>query len=54
MLSFCGGELGCFTVLFSHAGTMLAAACADNDAFPVVGKQHLLCIKLKTAEQSNN
>uniref|UniRef100_A0A1A7Y2E3 Abelson helper integration site 1 n=1 Tax=Iconisemion striatum TaxID=60296 RepID=A0A1A7Y2E3_9TELE len=34
--SFRGGQMGCFTVLFSHAGTMLAAACADKDAFPVV------------------
>uniref|UniRef100_A0A3P8SMM2 Abelson helper integration site 1 n=1 Tax=Amphiprion percula TaxID=161767 RepID=A0A3P8SMM2_AMPPE len=31
-----GGQMGCFTVLFSHAGTILAAACADRDAFPVV------------------
>lgn len=36
MLAFRGGQMGCFTVLFSHAGTMLAAACADKDAFPVV------------------
>ncbi|XP_056283031.1 jouberin isoform X2 [Pseudoliparis swirei] len=36
MLSFRGGRMGCFTVLFSHTGTMLAAACADTDAFPVV------------------
>ncbi|KAM3594578.1 uncharacterized protein V6R79_010038 [Siganus canaliculatus] len=35
-LSFRGGRMGCFTVLFSRAGTMLAAACADRDAFPVV------------------
>lgn len=46
MLSFRGGQMGCFTVLFSHAGTILAAACADRDAFPVVGKQHLICVKL--------
>ena len=38
--------MGCFTVLFSHAGTILAAACADRDTFPVVGKQHLICVKL--------
>lgn len=38
MLSFRGGQLGCLTVLFSHAGTMLAAACADRDSFPVVGR----------------
>lgn len=38
MLSFHGGQLGCLTVLFSHAGTMLAAACADRDSFPVVGR----------------
>ncbi|XP_021176678.2 jouberin isoform X2 [Fundulus heteroclitus] len=36
ILAFRGGKMGCFTVLFSHAGTMLAAACADRDAFPVV------------------
>ncbi|XP_062296581.1 jouberin [Scomber scombrus] len=36
MLAFRGGQMGCFTVLFSHAGTLLAAACADRDAFPVV------------------
>ncbi|XP_038155470.1 jouberin [Cyprinodon tularosa] len=36
ILSFRGGKMGCFTVLFSPAGTMLAAACADRDAFPVI------------------
>lgn len=36
MLAFRGGTMGCFTVLFSNAGTILAAACADRDAFPVV------------------
>ncbi|XP_028995151.1 jouberin isoform X2 [Betta splendens] len=36
LLAFRGGQMGCFTVLFSHAGTILAAACADRDAFPVV------------------
>ncbi|KAF7670049.1 hypothetical protein LDENG_00084520 [Lucifuga dentata] len=36
VLSFRGGQMGCFTVSFSHAGTILAAACADRDAFPVV------------------
>uniref|UniRef100_A0A3B4WAG6 Abelson helper integration site 1 n=1 Tax=Seriola lalandi dorsalis TaxID=1841481 RepID=A0A3B4WAG6_SERLL len=36
MLAFRGGQMGCFTVLFSHAGTILAAACADRDSFPVV------------------
>ncbi|XP_070698228.1 jouberin [Pempheris klunzingeri] len=36
MLAFRGGQMGCFTVLFSKAGTRLAAACADRDAFPVV------------------
>ncbi|KAK9534080.1 hypothetical protein VZT92_009153 [Zoarces viviparus] len=36
MLSFRGGRMGCFALRFSHAGTMLAAACADTDAFPVV------------------
>lgn len=45
MLSFRGGQMGSFTVLFSHAGTILAAACADRDAFPVVGKQHLVHVK---------
>uniref|UniRef100_H3DPP8 Abelson helper integration site 1 n=1 Tax=Tetraodon nigroviridis TaxID=99883 RepID=H3DPP8_TETNG len=36
VLSFRGGQLGCLTVVFSPAGTMLAAACADRDSFPVV------------------
>ncbi|KAM4624936.1 jouberin [Polymixia lowei] len=36
ILSFRGGQMGCFTVCFSHTGTILAAACADRDAFPVV------------------
>uniref|UniRef100_A0AAV2JA48 SH3 domain-containing protein n=1 Tax=Knipowitschia caucasica TaxID=637954 RepID=A0AAV2JA48_KNICA len=36
MLCFRGGQMGCFTVTFSNAGTVLAAACADRDAFPVV------------------
>ncbi|XP_077394405.1 jouberin isoform X2 [Festucalex cinctus] len=36
VLAFRGGQLGCLTVLFSHAGTLLAAACADRDLFPVV------------------
>lgn len=36
ILAFRAGQMGCFTVLFSHAGTFLAAACADRDAFPVV------------------
>ncbi|XP_056151400.1 jouberin [Lampris incognitus] len=36
VLSFRGGQMGCFTLRFSHAGTVLAAACADRDAFPVV------------------
>ncbi|KAM4542068.1 jouberin isoform 2-T2 [Odontesthes bonariensis] len=36
ILAFRGGQMGCLTVLFSHAGTILAAACADRDAFPVV------------------
>ncbi|KAL4624023.1 jouberin [Arapaima gigas] len=35
-LSFRGGQLGCLTLRFSHAGRRLAAACADRDAFPVV------------------
>ncbi|XP_077418917.1 jouberin [Vanacampus margaritifer] len=36
VLAFRGGHMGCLTVLFSHAGTLLAAACADRDLFPVV------------------
>ncbi|CAL8291800.1 unnamed protein product [Gadus morhua 'NCC'] len=36
VLSFRGGHMGCFTVRFSHGGTVLAAACADRDAFPVI------------------
>ena len=36
MLSFHGGRKGCLTVLFSHAGTMLAAACADRGTYPIV------------------
>uniref|UniRef100_A0A6Q2YF28 SH3 domain-containing protein n=1 Tax=Esox lucius TaxID=8010 RepID=A0A6Q2YF28_ESOLU len=35
-LSFRGGQMGCFTVRFSHQGRRLATACADRDAFPVV------------------
>jgi len=45
ILAFRGGQMGCLTVLFSHAGTVLAAACADRDAFPVVGKQRLIVCK---------
>uniref|UniRef100_A0A8C7T9V4 Jouberin n=1 Tax=Oncorhynchus mykiss TaxID=8022 RepID=A0A8C7T9V4_ONCMY len=36
MLSFRGGQMGCFTIRFSHDGRKLAAACADRDAFPVI------------------
>ncbi|XP_072545450.1 jouberin isoform X2 [Salminus brasiliensis] len=36
MLSFRGGQMGCFTLRFSHDGRALAAACADRDAFPIV------------------
>ncbi|XP_018587251.2 jouberin [Scleropages formosus] len=36
MLSFRGGQMGCLTLRFSHAGRRLAAGCADRDAFPVV------------------
>ncbi|XP_048084737.1 jouberin isoform X1 [Alosa alosa] len=36
MLAFRGGQMGCFTLRFSHHGLMLAAACADRDAFPVI------------------
>lgn len=46
MLAFRGGQMGCFTVLFSHTGTILAAACADKDAFPVVGRSHLIGVKV--------
>lgn len=45
VLSFRGGQTGCFTLLFSHAGTMLAAACADRDAFPVVGRRRLVFVQ---------
>lgn len=38
MLAFRGGQMGCFTLRFSHDGLMLAAACADKDAYPVVGE----------------
>ncbi|CDQ67494.1 unnamed protein product [Oncorhynchus mykiss] len=33
MLSFRGGQMGCFTVCFSHNGRRPAAACADREAF---------------------
>uniref|UniRef100_A0AAR2JK19 SH3 domain-containing protein n=1 Tax=Pygocentrus nattereri TaxID=42514 RepID=A0AAR2JK19_PYGNA len=36
MLSFRGGQMGCFTLRFSYDGRALAAACADRDAFPIV------------------
>uniref|UniRef100_A0A8B9LNH8 SH3 domain-containing protein n=1 Tax=Astyanax mexicanus TaxID=7994 RepID=A0A8B9LNH8_ASTMX len=36
MLSFRGGQMGCFILRFSHDGRALAAACADRDAFPIV------------------
>ncbi|KAK2843479.1 hypothetical protein Q7C36_011694 [Tachysurus vachellii] len=36
MLSFRGGQMGCFVLRFSHDGRVLAAACADRDAFPVI------------------
>lgn len=36
MLSFRGGQMGCFMLRFSHDGRTLAAACADRDAFPIV------------------
>ncbi|KAM9466241.1 jouberin [Clarias gariepinus] len=36
MLSFRGGQMGCFTLRFSHEGRVMAAACADRDAFPVI------------------
>nr|XP_046165040.1 jouberin [Oncorhynchus gorbuscha]XP_046165041.1 jouberin [Oncorhynchus gorbuscha] len=36
MLSFRGGQMGCFTIRFSHDGRKLAAACADRDAFPII------------------
>ncbi|XP_063040333.1 jouberin isoform X2 [Engraulis encrasicolus] len=36
LLAFRGGQMGCFTLRFSHHGLMLAAACVDKDAFPVI------------------
>ncbi|XP_053489336.1 jouberin isoform X2 [Ictalurus furcatus] len=36
MLSFRGGQMGCFALRFSHDGRVLAAACADRDAFPII------------------
>ncbi|KAI4885132.1 hypothetical protein NFI96_020038 [Prochilodus magdalenae] len=36
MLSFRGGQMGCFTLRFSYDGRTLAAGCADRDAFPIV------------------
>lgn len=36
MHSFRGGQMGCFTLCFSHDGRALAAACADRDAFPII------------------
>ncbi|XP_060790422.1 jouberin isoform X1 [Neoarius graeffei] len=36
MLSFRGGQMGCFALCFSHDGRVLAAACADRDAFPII------------------
>lgn len=36
MHSFRGGQMGCFTLHFSHDGRALAAACADRDVFPII------------------
>ncbi|KAK9959675.1 hypothetical protein ABG768_009783 [Culter alburnus] len=36
MHSFRGGQMGCFTLCFSHDGRVLAAACADRDSFPII------------------
>ncbi|XP_056112023.1 jouberin isoform X1 [Rhinichthys klamathensis goyatoka] len=36
MQSFRGGQIGCFTLRFSHDGRALAAACADRDSFPII------------------
>ncbi|XP_051724812.1 jouberin [Ctenopharyngodon idella] len=36
MHSFRGGQMGCFTLCFSHDGRALAAACADRDSFPII------------------
>eukprot|EP00063_Salmo_salar_P092053 XP_014066888.1 PREDICTED: uncharacterized protein LOC106611326 isoform X2 [Salmo salar] len=36
MLSFRGGQMGYFTVRFSHNGRRPAAACADRYAFPII------------------
>ncbi|XP_069831088.1 jouberin isoform X2 [Dendropsophus ebraccatus] len=34
-LSLRGGQMGCFSLRFSHVGRTLAAACADRDGYPV-------------------
>ncbi|KAF7704498.1 hypothetical protein HF521_021570 [Silurus meridionalis] len=36
MLSFRGGQMGCIALRFSHDGRVLAAACVDRDAFPII------------------
>ncbi|KAJ8399446.1 hypothetical protein AAFF_G00411580 [Aldrovandia affinis] len=36
LLSLRGGQMGCFTVRFSPDGGVLAAACTDRDAFPII------------------
>ncbi|XP_057200558.1 jouberin [Triplophysa rosa] len=36
MHSFRGGQMGCFTLRFSHDGRALATACADRDVFPII------------------
>lgn len=33
--------MGCFALRFSHDGRVLAAACADRDAFPIIGDQKI-------------
>ncbi|XP_033861135.3 jouberin isoform X1 [Acipenser ruthenus] len=36
LLSFRGGQMGCFCVRFSNDGKTLACACADKDGYPIV------------------
>ncbi|MGH0140565.1 UNVERIFIED_CONTAM: hypothetical protein FKN15_030492 [Acipenser sinensis] len=36
LLSFRGGQVGCFCVSFSNDGKTLACACADKDGYPIV------------------
>ncbi|XP_030909930.2 jouberin isoform X2 [Melopsittacus undulatus] len=36
LFSLRGGELGCFSIRFSHDGKMLAAACAGRNGYPII------------------